>query len=238
MERQKVMLLDCSNALLIAVKKNRSSETVRILNLFDTFSLDDAIAQLKTDTDKKVFWINVYNSYFQIIATKSKDKPVANQKDFFKRKQLNILGLKLSFDDIEHAILRRSKWKLGLGFLNNPLPNKWEKKLRIKILDYRVHFVLNCGALSCPMIYLLTVGNLEIELEGAARSYLKQEVSLVNNEIVLNQLFLFYIGDFGGRKGLKRILRKYKIIKETDFKCKFKFTEFDKSAKLNNFTEN
>lgn len=231
------MLLDCSNALLIAVKKKQSSEIVRILNLFKTFSLQDALNQLISDTDKKVFWVNVYNSYFQIIATENKTKLSANQGSFFKSKQLDFLGLKLSFDDIEHALLRRSKGKFALGYFNKPFPKKWEKKLRIKQLDYRVHFVLNCGAVSCPIIYPLAVDGLELELEEATQAYLSQEVSVTNDKIVLNQLFLFYLGDFGGRKGLKKMLLRYGIVQEIHLKYKFKFTEFDKAAKLDNFVQ-
>ncbi|MFT5822949.1 MAG: hypothetical protein ACI8ZM_004206 [Crocinitomix sp.] len=232
------MLLDCSNALLLAVKKKQSSEIVRILNLFATFSFQDAVSQLKSDAEKKVFWVNVYNSYFQIIAAENKKNILANQSNFFKRKQLNLLGLKLSFDDLEHSILRRSKWKFGLGYLNKPFTKKWEKKLRVKQLDYRVHFVLNCGAVSCPVIYPLAVNGLNLELEEATQSYLSQEVTIKNNKIELNRLFLFYIGDFGGRKGLKGILRQYDIIQEKHFNYKFKFTEFDKGAKLDNFIRN
>ncbi len=231
------MLLDCSNALLQAVKKKQSSETVRILNLFNTFSLQDAITELKSDADKKVFWVNVYNSYFQIMAAKNKADLQISNSIFFKRKQIDLLGLKLSFDDIEHVILRRSKWKLSLGYLNKPFSKNWEKSLRVQELDYRIHFVLNCGAISCPIIYPLTAKNVNAELEDATLAYLNQEVSVENDKIVLNKLFLFYLGDFGGRKGLKTILKQYEIIQDNEFDFKFLFTEFDKGTKLNNFVQ-
>lgn len=231
------MLLDCSNALLQAVKKRQSSETVRILNLFKTFSLQDAITELESDADKTVFWVNVYNSYFQIIAAENKTDLRMSNSNFFKRKQIDLLGLKLSFDDIEHTILRRSKLKLSFGYLNKPFSKNWEKELRVKQLDFRIHFVLNCGAISCPIIYPLTSKNVEAELEDATLGYLSQEVSVENDKIVLNKLFLFYLGDFGGRKGLKTILKQYNIINDNEFNLKFKFTEFDKGAKLNNFVQ-
>lgn len=231
------MLLDCSNALLLAVKKKQSSEIVRISNLFATFHFENAITQLNSDADKIVFWVNIYNAYFQIIATEKSKELLVKISDFFKEKQILLFGLKLSFDEIEHGILRRSKWKLSLGFINKPFPKKWEQKLRVQQLDFRIHFLLNCGAVSCPIIFPLSMDNFEEEIEEATKTYLIQEAFISNKKIILNQLFLFYIADFGGRKGLKQILLAYNIINIKQMNYKFKFTEFDKAAKLDNFVE-
>jgi hypothetical protein len=231
------MLLDCSNALLLAVKKKQSSEVVRISNLFETFSFEDAIEQLDSDIEKTVFWVNVYNAYFQIKAVEKSKELLVKRNDFFKTKQILLFGLKLSFDDIEHGILRRSKWKVSLGFINKPFPKKWEKALRVKQLDFRIHFLLNCGAVSCPIIFPLSIENFDKEIEEATKAYLFQEVFIPDHRIILNRLFLFYIADFGGGKGLKQILLAYNIINKEQMNYKFKFTEFDKATKLDNFVE-
>lgn len=232
-----IMLLDCSKALLLAVKKKQSGEIVRMLTLFETFPYKDAIAELNSDDKKVVFWVNIYNAYFQLKATEKSNQLLLNRGIFFKESQILLFGLELSFDAIEHGVLRRSKWKFSLGFLNKPFPKKWEKDLRVRRLDYRIHFLLNCGAVSCPIIFPLSIGVLETEMEEATKFYLIKEVSVSTNEIIVNQLFLFYMADFGGRNGLKKILLQYNIINKEQLNFKFKYTKFDKAAKLNNFVK-
>jgi glutaredoxin len=81
--------------------------------------------------------------------------------------------------------------------------------------DARVHFVLNCGARSCPPIRVLraevkgssgdamrenpTVNNIEKALSSAAAAYLEEEVRLdeTNRALYLPRLLMWYGRDFG-----------------------------------------
>lgn len=72
--------------------------------------------------------------------------------------------------------------------------------------DPRVHFILNCGALSCPPIKVLDCdaqqdggGNVDAALGAAAAAYLHGEVSvdLVQKQVFLPRLLLWYGQDFG-----------------------------------------
>lgn len=224
-------------ALLNAVKQKQRSERVRIQNILAETALDIAQEELKTDQERIVFWSNIYNAYFQINAVKSGLDLKNARKDFFRGKHITVLSIALSLDDIEHLILRRSKVKLGFGFVPRLITTPWEKALRVNRLDYRIHFVLNCGAVSCPVIYPLNIENFEEDLNVATYDYLWQEVKVnaPNKRIVLNQLFLFYLADFGRSKGLKRILIRYGLLKEDQIRYKWQFIPFDKTIKLDNF---
>jgi hypothetical protein len=71
---------------------------------------------------------------------------LSNKKSFFTVKQINVANKQLSLDEIEHGILRRSKIKWSLGYLNKLFPSAFEKHQRADKADYRIHFALNCGA--------------------------------------------------------------------------------------------
>ena len=70
--------------------------------------------------------------------------------------------------------------------------------------DPRIHFVLNCGARSCPPVRVLAGSEREIEagLAAAAAAYLGSEVKVrgeggENRAITLPRLLLWYGADFG-----------------------------------------
>ena len=76
---------------------------------------------LTNDQAKKAFWINIYNGY--IIAILKKDKSLFDDRGaFFKKKQINIAGNILSFDDIENGMIRKSQFKYGLGYVGKIFP--------------------------------------------------------------------------------------------------------------------
>ena len=159
---------------------------------------------------------------------------------FFTTKCIIFKDLELSFDDVEHRILRQNRWKYGLGFIKggnrkNPLTS-----LMLEKLDFRVHFILNCGAKSCPLIVPLDIETAEIKLEESMLIYMANEVLTNRDEqlIYINKLFLFYLGDFGGKRGLKRLFFEKGIIKKDALNYKWKYIAFDKSIKLLNFRNN
>lgn len=74
-------------------------------------------AALGSDDARKTFWINVYNAATQTTLKAAPDRYKSRSR-FFKAKLVTIAGERLSLDNIEHGILRRSKNKLSFGYLN------------------------------------------------------------------------------------------------------------------------
>jgi len=102
-----------------------------------------------THKEQVAFWLNSYNALvIQRICEGASPGSVFSRGGFFRRKTFLVAGQQRSLDDIEHRALR-------------PLAK-----------DPRVHFVLVCGANSCPQLQASAFspgGELESELENAAR---------------------------------------------------------------------
>jgi len=94
-----------------------------------------------------------------------------NRNNFYTNKWIILAGKEISLDNIEHGLLRHSKWKLGGGYIGKFITSKWEKKFRMKILDNRIHFALNCGAESCPPVLFYTADNINVELNIATNNF-------------------------------------------------------------------
>ncbi len=240
------MLVEDSIQLLKAIQQKNEESVQFLLGKIKTTNKQNALNELCTDSERIAFWCNFYNAYFQLVVEKNPIDFQKNWSKFFKFRQINLFGETVSFDFItelrliEHGILRRSKWKYSLGYLNVPFPNKFEKQFRLKKADKRIHFILNCGAVSCPIIQPLSNSNLQHELSTATRDYLETNCRVDNQSrvIFMNQLFRYYWGDFGGAKGVKKMLFDHQQIKLGQIGYTIKFTTFDKALKLRNFKQN
>jgi hypothetical protein len=118
---------------------------------------------------RKAFWIDLYNG----AVLRQDDIRLDTRRQrlvFLRRPVITVAGRPLSLDRMDHGILRRSRWKLGLGFARNPLPGAFERAQRVKHLDPRVHFALNCAAVSCPPIVAYEADRIDDQLDLATRS--------------------------------------------------------------------
>lgn len=133
---------------------------------------------------------------------------------FFASPAVTVAGQVLSANAIEHGILRRSAMTLGLGYVRNPVPARFERLHRVECLDPRVHFALNCGARSCPPLAAYDPERLDSQLDAAAASYLAGETAVLDggDTVRVPRLLQWYLGDFGGRAGIVRLLRGYGVI--------------------------
>jgi thiol-disulfide isomerase/thioredoxin len=190
---------------------------------------------LITNDEKKAFWINIYNAYSLQALLKNPDR-YKDRSAFFKAKEINIAGKRFSLDDIEHGILRHSKIKWLLGYVDKLFPGKTEKELRVNRLDYRIHFALNCGAKSCPPIAYYNDRTLDTQLDLATKAYLTSEVVYDSAANVANvpKLMSWFRADFGGKKGAVRILKKYGVL-PASADPKIRFNAYDWNLHLNNF---
>jgi hypothetical protein len=214
--------------------ENASSD--RFLKSLKTFDEELLVKQLQTEAARKAFWINLYNAGVQWLL-KRRPEYFQNRWKFFRKKRIVVARHILSLDDIEHGILRHSKIKWAMGYLDKLFPSQFEKECRVKRLDYRIHFTLNCGAKSCPPIAFYEPGSIENQLDTATQNFLQSEIEYdpVNNILHLPKLLQWYRADFGGKKGILKILRTYHLI-PSDKKPKLKFKSYNWTLKLKNYT--
>ena len=232
-EKSNNKLVQLSQDFMYAAKTG--DETAYFISQLKNISLDDLKSTIKTDDDKKAFWINLYNAYTQVSLKKNPDQ-YSKRSQFFGSKQIEIAGSKFSLDDIENGILRRSKIKWSLGYLNKLFPGKTEKQLRVEKLDYRLHFALNCGAKSCPPIAFYKPETIDQQLDIATKVYLRGEAEYdeAGNTVKLPALMNWFRRDFGGKRKMIELLRQLTIV-PADRNPKIKFKEYDWTLYLQNY---
>lgn len=226
-------LIKLSQNFMYAAKTNE--EVTPYINQLKDLKYDELLKHLKTDHDKKAFWINLYNAYTNASLHKNPDL-YKKRNQFFKAKNIDVAGKTLSLDKIEHGILRRSKIKWSLGYLNKFFPNKTEKELRVNKLDNRIHFALNCGAKSCPPIAFYNAENLNTQLDVAATAYLTNEANynIENNILYLPALLSWFRRDFGGKKKIIELLKSKQLL-ATTVKPNVRFKKYDWVLYLDNY---
>ncbi|WP_232625191.1 DUF547 domain-containing protein [Pareuzebyella sediminis] len=228
-------LNDLSEELLTRIKNKQQTNQLRT-KLY-TIPLETLQNSLKTDDQKLAFWINIYNAYIQIKLTEQPSL-YKDRDAFFKKDQIPIAGRLVSFDKIEHGIIRKSQWKLGLGLVGKWFPDKFERELRVEENDYRIHFALNCGAQDCPPVAIYKPEKLDKQLEKSTKNYL-QKTSTFNpttGEAKITSLFSWFRGDFGLESGIEEILKKYGIIPTTE-NISLTYKDYDWTLDLNNWSE-
>lgn len=227
-------LVQLSQDFVYAAKTKAPADD--LLQQVKNIPFDSLQKQLATDAEKKAFWINLYNAFTQIILQKD-PKRYQSRNDFFSDKQIEVAGKRFSLDDIEHGILRRSRIKWSLGYLNKPFLGKMEKALRVDTLDYRLHFALNCGAKSCPPIAFYVSDKIDQQLDLATKAYLSGEAAYdkEKNTVYLPAIMNWFRADFGGKKGMRTLLKETGIIPE-EKKPKIRFKKYDWNLFLNNYT--
>ncbi|TXD52788.1 MULTISPECIES: DUF547 domain-containing protein [unclassified Polaribacter] len=204
------------------------------VDLLAESTLNELVNELKTDQQKLAFWINIYNSFIQISLSEN-PKLYEDRGSFFGTPRVKIAGELLSFDNIEHDIIRKSRIKISLGYLRKWFKPKWERTLRVNTIDWRIHFALNCGAKSCPPVALYTAKNLDKELNFMATAYLKEQTTYTKETKTATSVALmsWFRGDFGGKCGAKKILLKYGITPEKPKNINFK--SYDWTLLLGNY---
>ncbi|HEU4470779.1 MAG TPA: DUF547 domain-containing protein [Flavisolibacter sp.] len=218
-------------------RKKTGEPAGEIVSALAQLAEEDLKQALKTDDEKKAFWINLYNGFTQV-KLQADPGQYKNRSSFFKKRDIEVAGMHFSLDDIEHGILRRSRIKWSLGYLGKLFPSGTEKALRVDRLDYRIHFALNCGAKSCPPIAYYSDELLQSQLDLATRAYLKNESGYdpVKQTVRLPRLMSWFRADFGGKKGIKNILRQQGIV-PAGINPVIKFNRYDWTLSTGNYTD-
>jgi hypothetical protein len=203
--------LDAAAALVAAARTGRRDPRAeRRLAALDPTALAVALAD---PAHRLAFWLNVYNG---AVRARLFQDPAAYRRRwrFFSASAITVAGRRLSPNAIEHGILRRSAFALSLGYLRNPVPSRFERMHRVGRVDPRIHFALNCGARSCPPLAAYDPEHLDAQLDAATRSYLSSETAVLDDGATVRvpRLLLWYVGDFGGKGGILRLLRRFEVI--------------------------
>lgn len=222
-----------SGELLETVRYGINSEG--ILKVLAEFKETDLAVGLDNDAAKKTFWINIYNAMVQYRLRQDTSAYVHRGK-FFRKRNIIVAGQHLSLDDIEHRMLRRSKVKWSLGYVNRWFPSAFEKTFRVEELDWRIHFALNCGAMSCPAIDYYRQHSINEQLDNATTLFLmfETEYDSTANTFTLPKLFQWFRNDFGGKAGIYSLLEKGEYI-SAGAKPKLVYKPYDWTISVSNY---
>ncbi len=224
-------LLLLSEKLLYQVKTKKSTKDIE--KDMATTNMQRLVNGLNNDDAIKTFWLNMYNAWFQILAQREKLK----NPEIFTKKRVLIAGHSFSLDDIEHGILRKYRWKYSKGYFAEFFPEKRIKQLAVSKIDYRIHFALNCGAKSCPPIVFYRYSTIDKQLNVATKTFLNAETEFDDSqkELHVTKIMDWFIADFGGKKGIKEIIKK--ILNKDVSNYFILFKPYNWEAALNNYAE-
>ena len=137
--------------------------------------------------EQLAYWINLYNGLTVKLVLEYRGVESIRDIDIspglvsdgpWGRKLIEVEGVPVSLDDIEHRILR-------------PI---WR--------DPRLHYALNCAAEGCPNLPLtaFTGRNAEALLTRSARDFVNsgRGVRFEHGELVVSSLYVWFKADFGG----------------------------------------
>lgn len=204
------MIPATSAELLVAVRTGDTSRASRLWTELADLDQEQLSASLTDDAARIATWLNLYNAATQRLV-EADPTAFTRRARFFRQQAAIVAGQALSLDAIEHGLLRRSRWKVGLGWLGNPFPGRFERRFRVESVDPRIHFALNCAAASCPPIAAYEADRLDAQLDLATRSYLAATVRRGPRRLLVPRLFLWFMGDFGGPRGMRSFLGRHGV---------------------------
>ena len=108
--------LQLSKDFLSSIKHEKNIE--EYLNNLKLLDYDSMLRELDNDNRIKTFWINIYNSFVKLRLRDKNNAKIYPKWEFFEKTDICITNLSLSFDDIEHKILRKSQIKFSRGYLS------------------------------------------------------------------------------------------------------------------------
>lgn len=153
---------------------------------------------LLNDTGRKAFFLNVYNSLMiHAITVMSKPRTMFERISIYNTAAYNIGGRAYSLNMIEHGVLRSNRCGSGPFAQPSFAQSDARRQCALPTVDPRIHFALNCGAMSCPPVRFYDAHNLDQALDSATRSYLQDLLVDVHaRTITLPKLLHWYQADF------------------------------------------
>jgi len=224
--------VELSRDLIEAARHDQPHE--QLLQRLADLPREELADSLDTPAEKLAFWINVYNAHIQFFL-KEHPEWYEDRGSFFKTDRIVVAGKELSFDDIEHGLIRNSTSKWSLGFLPKIFTGSFEKQFRLDEVDPRIHFALNCGAKDCPPVANYSATKLDAQLEASTQRYLNNNSEYLPEEdkVRVTSLMNWFRGDFGNRT---EFLKRYDIIPE-DADPSLEYRDYDWTLALDNYID-
>jgi len=172
----------------------------------DPGELDTSLAELRDvrpaaiegDSARIAFWLNVYNArVVQALRERPRSGHLFRHRRLFRRAACEVGGYSYSLDAIEHGLLRENR-RPPFALRRTLAPGDPRFAAAPSRSDPRIHFALNCGAVSCPPIRAYDEVELDAQLGNASRAYLEAEstVDAEKGTVVLPGLMRLYQADF------------------------------------------
>jgi hypothetical protein len=220
------------------LKRSDLSSAKTQLEKIKDYPFESLKSELQDQQVAKAFWLNYYNATVQVLLIE--DPSLYDDRgSFFSKKWVIVAGQELSLDDIEHGIIRGSKHKYTLGYTTKFFVEDFEETFRLEQLDYRVHFALNCGAVSCPPVAIYDAGSLDKQLDISSERYLRQEVRYdpSKKRITIPILCQWFYADFGKESGIREMLNQYLSDYEISEKARISYLDYDWTISTGNFID-
>jgi Protein of unknown function, DUF547 len=167
--------------------KNNATDLKELVDIVAMMNLDSL-----TKNEKKAFYINAYNLLvIQQLVSKYPIKSPLDVAGFFETTKFSIAGKKHTLNAIENDILRK------------------------KYSDARLHFVLVCGALGCPVIanYAYNPTELDVQLTKQTKKAVNSSSFIYSDgsDAMISEIFKWYAADFGGsNESTLKFINKYR----------------------------
>lgn len=163
-----------------------ASDRQRLVRYIDELTALDPRALNRAE--QRAYWINLYNAL--TVEVVLRHYPVKSIKQIqgglfdsgpWDEPYIDIAGVPLTLNDIEHRILR-PQWR-----------------------DPRIHYALNCASLGCPnlAVQAYTAANTELLLELNAVAFINSPrgVTVVNRRVTASSIYDWFADDFGPDEG-------------------------------------
>lgn len=229
---------ELSEEILLTLKNNQ--DATALIDQLAAYNPEDLAAALDSREEQLAFWVNTYNLMVQYLLTRNPEL-FDNSSSFFSTPSFTVAGHTMSPNEMEHGIIRGGENRLGLGYVPQFFPNKFERTFKIKGGDSRVHFALNCGAADCPPVAIYRPETFDEQVNERIRSYLQEhsEIKEQNGKSVIytTPLFSWFRGDFRDRGGIDDFLVEYGILTEENKKMKRNYTNYDWTLKTGIWAE-
>ncbi|MCB9252705.1 MAG: DUF547 domain-containing protein [Flavobacteriales bacterium] len=154
----------CSMAEMMAYNARFNPDDNRQKEIVANLKPEFLIQYLKTEEDKKAFWLNVYNSSMLIFLRDTLFE--GEYKNFYKEKAVTVAGKRLSLFEIEHEFLLGGKKMKKLGFKKSSIDTVW-KKLSLKNPDLKVLLCMYRGQSGYPPYQVINSGDLQEAFNGS-----------------------------------------------------------------------
>ena len=124
------------------------------------------------------------------------------RQQFFSQIKIQVGDDSLSFDDIEHGILRSNHKTPSILVTGSQFQSKNDSRISLSLhdIDHRVHFALNCGTHSCPPLQYFTGQAVNEELRLCGQEFCNNskhvQIDEAGNELHVAQVFQWYKDDF------------------------------------------